>query len=500
MKLSFRQRYAFFALISVLLICTTTFYLRPDAFGRVASIIPYHGDEPSPPAEAPPPPPPPPKKPKYKDPAPILSRPIVENFPLAFAAHSAADLPPIPSWVRPPVPHVKESTPLLIGFTRNWRLLQQTVVSYITAGWPPEDIYVVENTGVMNSNAEGLLSLQNPFFLNHTRLNMFGVNIVVTPTLLTFAQLQNYFLHTALQKGWDHYFWSHMDVVVIPYEDRYVESHPELKPESSYSDFSSLYMNCVKELRKVTDPGADPKWGLRFFHYDHLALVNVKAYMAIGGWDTLIAYYLTDCDMHARLAMDGWSTKDAEAGLIHDVASSLDDLIVLYRKQGTIEASFTDPNVVEEELKKQAEELENQGKEPIRGRFNMEERSALQPSKRVPPPGEFVPASPNGAAIPSEWKDDTVGSPQFRTLADTCDKMQKSKVDSSRGRNTWQARQYGGQGEPFYRDSAGFESGLWMVIENGRAVYREKWGHQDCDLIGAGLRPEDAWKVKHDWE
>jgi hypothetical protein len=88
---------------------------------------------------------------------------------------------------RPPNPHVKENTPLFIGFTRNWRLIQQVVVSYITSGWPAEDIYVVENTGVMDSDALGLLPLQNPFFLNHTRLQMLGVNVLVTPTLLTFA-------------------------------------------------------------------------------------------------------------------------------------------------------------------------------------------------------------------------------------------------------------------------------------------------------------------------
>ena len=80
-----------------------------------------------------------------------------------------------------------ENTPLFIGFTRNWRLLQQAVVSYITAGWPPEDIYIVENTGVMKSNANGQLSLQNPFFLKHTRLDMLGVNVLITPTLITFC-------------------------------------------------------------------------------------------------------------------------------------------------------------------------------------------------------------------------------------------------------------------------------------------------------------------------
>jgi len=68
---------------------------------------------------------------------------------------------------------------LLIGFTRNWPQLLQCVVSYIAAGWPAEEIYVVENTGTMLSNKEGKLTLQNPFYLNHTQLEMLGVNVII---------------------------------------------------------------------------------------------------------------------------------------------------------------------------------------------------------------------------------------------------------------------------------------------------------------------------------
>lgn len=101
---------------------------------------------------------PPPPKPLYK-PTSEPPPPIVDNFPRAASAKLGADLPPIPWWNAPPHPHVNESTPLFIGFTRNWRLLQQVVVSYIAGGWPLEDIYVIENTGTLNSNQDGLLSL-----------------------------------------------------------------------------------------------------------------------------------------------------------------------------------------------------------------------------------------------------------------------------------------------------------------------------------------------------
>ncbi|KAF7881795.1 uncharacterized protein EAF02_006483 [Botrytis sinoallii] len=164
---------------------------------------------------------------------------IKDNFPLAMNARSAADLPPIPPWNKPPTPHVKEKTPLFIAFTRNWPLLQQTVVSWITSGWPAEDIYVVENTGTMRSNEFGRLSLQNPFFLNHTRLHMLGVNVIVTPTLYTFAQLQNFFLWTAIEKDLETYFWSHMDIVPITFEE-------DTSASDNYSGHKTIYQHAVE--------------------------------------------------------------------------------------------------------------------------------------------------------------------------------------------------------------------------------------------------------------
>jgi len=98
------------------------------------------------------------------------------------------------------------------------------------------------------------------------------------------------------------------------------------------------------------------------------------------------------------------------------------------------------------------------------------------------------------------WEDDEIGSKRFLQLERTLDEMVRSKGAQSGGRNTWQFRQTGGQGDPFYRDSLGFEQGIRMTIEHGRAVFAEKWGHKDCDIRAIGLRPEDAWKMEHDWD
>ena len=114
------------------------------------------------------------------DPFPLLSR----NPPPAPGILRA------PRINRPPHKHWSKQTPLFVGFTRNWPLLLQCVVSYIAAGWPAEDIFVVENTGVMHANRDGKLTLQNPFYLNHTQLAMLGVSVITVCTLLTPASIQ----------------------------------------------------------------------------------------------------------------------------------------------------------------------------------------------------------------------------------------------------------------------------------------------------------------------
>ncbi|KAI9800663.1 MAG: hypothetical protein M1825_003985 [Sarcosagium campestre] len=399
--------------------------------------------------------------------------PIEDNFPLAVKATSRDDLPPVPSWNRPPSPHVKESTPLYIGFTRNWRLLQQTVVSYITAGWPPEDIYVVDNSGTMDSNKHGLLTLQNPFYLDYRRLTeVFGVNVITTPTLLTFAQMQNFFLFDALQKNRTHYFWGHMDVVAVSKEDK--------------EDFQSLYMFAVEGLREALAPGfarddngREGRWGIRFFAYDRLALVNALAFNEVGGWDPQIGYYLTDCDMHERLSMAGFKQGNAWAGLVYDTGSSLDDLLVLFRRKPLKSAKLAAQQVTESTTAK--------GEAEVRSKAVLKDK---KPS-----------VTPRQSAIDARFgPEDKFNSPAWLEMVHELDAMQVAKNSAKGGRNFWQRRQSGGQGEPFYRDPEGFERALVMTIDRGRDIFAEKWGHRECNLIASGLGAKDAWRVDHDWD
>ncbi|KAK6528806.1 hypothetical protein TWF694_004039 [Orbilia ellipsospora] len=299
-------------------------------------------------------------------------------------------------------------TPLFIGFTRNWYLLEQAVVSYIAAGWPADQITVIDNSGVMDSNLHGLLSPRNPWYLNHTRLDQLGVKIKRTPTLLTFAQLQNYFINSAIEQNWSYFFWSHMDVVVLSKEY-----------ESPYKGFYARILDCLRELVDTKE-----KWALKFFAYDWLTLVNVSAMKDMGGWDTQIPYYMTDCDMYERLKMKDFTLGDFNAGHIYDIGSHLSDLAILF---------------------------------------------------------------------PAEGENNALDTQRFKDLRSELEGMMKEKQENKQGRNYWQARQDGGEGEPFWRNPVGFEKSIRFWIERGRELFRMKWNYSECDLKKAGRRLSQDW-------
>ncbi|KAK6350945.1 hypothetical protein TWF718_004125 [Orbilia javanica] len=300
-------------------------------------------------------------------------------------------------------------TPLFIGFTRNWYLLEQAVVSYVAAGWDASQIIVIDNSGVMDSNLHGLLTPKNPWYLNHTRLGQLGVSVKRTPTLLTFAQLQNFFINYAIEQSWEYFFWSHMDVVV-------------LSKEYDKDNYRSLYQRVIDCLRETLEKG--DRWALKFFAYDWLTLVNVAAMKDIGGWDTQIPYYTTDCDMYSRLTMKDWPQGIFDAGHIYDVGSHLKDLAVLF---------------------------------------------------------------------PAEGQESELNTTRFNDLKAELERMMKEKHENKGGRNYWQAKQDGGQGEPFWRNPKGFERAINFWIDKGRELFKLKWDHPDCNLVEIGRKYGEEW-------
>ncbi|KAK0714021.1 hypothetical protein B0T26DRAFT_649541 [Lasiosphaeria miniovina] len=462
--------------LSVIAISLVSFALL---FGALPNL--FHEDEKSKPPQAPQRPP----GPRYK-PTPTWTPPPVKNN---FPSLATSTPPPIPKWNVARKDVHKEydldvAPPLLIGFTRSWPILLQAVVAYITAGWPADQIYVVENTGVQQANARGQLSLQNQFHLNHTTLKTLGVNVVTTPTLLSFAQLQNFYLSLTYAHGWPYYFWSHMDVLPMSFEDGFAGKTPK------YSDagYKSIYTLALEALRDAR--ANSPRWAIRFFAYDHLALVNPAAFEDVGGWDTLIPYYITDCDMHSRLGMRNWTMADAKAGIITDVSVALDDLLVLYRVDD-IEPSFSDPNPPPPKPPK-PEEGDDKEK-PAK-----DKRAAAEDELAVPLPGRRRSVLSRRDGDDDKKQDENYR--RWRHIVTTADEMYMYK-HGERGRNTWQSGQRGGHGEPFYYDAAGLADAIELLTETGREVFRRKWGHRDCDLAsGAKLKFDDQWRVEKDWE
>ncbi|KAK4171192.1 hypothetical protein QBC36DRAFT_340452 [Triangularia setosa] len=431
--------------------------------------------------------------PRYKPPPSWLPPPVFDPFPLL--ADSAADPPPIPEYNFPRPEMYKEygldrPPPLFIGFTRQWPMLLQAVVSYITAGWPPENIYVVENTGVHNMNKQGRLTLQNPFYLNHTTLHRLGVTVLQTPVLLTFAQMQNFFLSVAYQEDHPYYFYSHQDVLVFSFEEgldfisRPADGNWEFYSEAERKDIMSpvqagkegyrtIYENCLRDLQTAIKK--KERWGFRWYQYDHLTLVNREAMEAVGGWDSLIPYYATDCDINGKMGMDGWTMKARRVGIINDVSTVLEDLEVLYRNKYKM-PKFIDPAPLppeqEEKIAKAKAEKEENEKKEKEGKTKRDEKQ--MPANQLQ---------------------------YFRVLRGVGDEMGKYKYrDGAEQRNNWQRAQRGGEGEPFYYNADGFHSAFWTLTDAGRRIYEEKWGHRGCDLVsGTSLKLKDQWRVEKDW-
>ena len=221
-----------------------------------------------------------------------------------------------------------------------------------------------------------------------------------------------------------HYFWAHMYTVIVSDEER--------------EPFEPLYTRAVSALRETVDPKWDPLATL-WLVYDRLALVRTQAFVDVGGWDTMIPFYMTDCNMHERLWMRAFRIENAEAGKVWDVSSSLEDLEILYRRGDGL---------------------------TIVKRQETPAPAALLRLRLLQPTLVF-------SATPRLVKTFCVNWTRCNT---------PNSSTKGGGRNIWQARQRGGQGEPFYRDAEGFERAVLMWMEFGRDVFAEKWGRGPCDL------------------
>ena len=214
----------------------------------------------------------------------------------------------------------------------------------------------------------------------------------------------------------------------------------------------------------------------------------------------MISYYGTDCDMHSRLAMNGLTTPIADAGQIFDVGKSLPNLEVLFRRVKKGE------KMVERQYEESDEKtVINVGKG---GKIDVEDprkpvgdlaHGASNSTSDVPV-GSSEPVwtpEPNKKFFDTT-EEDSIGSENWKQLQITLEAMAEEKRTDPY-RNSWQLRQKGGQGEPFYYDAEGWEKALQMTIDTGMKIFEEKWGHRGCDTHQVGLKEGDQWRVEHDW-
>lgn len=355
---------------------------------------------------------------------------------LYFPAQGSSFAPAVATYNLPP--RQRPRTPLFIPFTRNNAMMKQSVLGYIASGWPREDIIILDNSGTLDANSKKLLSPSNPFFLDYDLFRTrYGVSILRTPVLLNFAQLQNFMLDMALRRDWKYYFWSHMDVGIISSEED--------------TPYKSLYAKVLEVLEQAisSSESGKSKWGVKFFNFDYLSLNNVDVWRKVGQWDVFIPYYATDCDFYERLRMLGFTTDEVQVGHIFDVANNV-----------------TDPET------KFFPSASSTAKNPPRRRFgNAEKRDGDKDSH-----------------------DEKPNSDRFKALLAELKVFEEEKKANSKGRNTWQNKQKGGQGEPWTYDPAGFQSAWWQMAEAGRKLYKSKWGTGECNLRQDGKVLGDMWK------
>ena len=359
-------------------------------------------------------------------------------------------------------------------------MLQQVVLSYIAAGWPRSDIVIIDNSGTMDSNNNGRLSPDNPFFLDYRLFRQrYGVSILQTPTLLSFAQLQNFMLRQALSRNWAYYFWSHMDIAIMsdesarPYKSFY-QRVLEVLDSSALGTEQSVLPNAVptpgtEELRetglmrrstKVMDADLNaertkqlPKskgWAVKFFDFDNLVLVNVEAWHVIGAWDTFIPYYGSDCDFYARLKMHGFTRDEVSAGDIFDIADAVADPEQRFFPRAATRASGEYGS---------GSSVDDGGLEPSHGALN---------------------------------------SRRYQELRADLGELAERKQTNRQGRNTWQLDVSGAARraapEPWSYDARGFQHAWWATSDFGRSLYVQKWGTMECDLVKDGRTLEDMWQ------
>ncbi|KAL7935449.1 hypothetical protein V8C35DRAFT_333938 [Trichoderma chlorosporum] len=219
-------------------------------------------------------------------------------------------------------------------------------------------------------------------------------------------------------------------------------SHEE---ETPYTSFYQRVLGVLEEAESSRVAGK--KWAAKFFNFDYLTLINVDAWRHIGQWDVFIPYYATDCDAYGRVKMMGYTIDGVHAGHIWDMNNFVED-----------------------------------------------------PEARFFPPSALPTPEQDSDSANHTSEDNMPNSERFQALRNDLQKIQDDKNSDKKGRNTWQNMQKGGKGEPWTYDPAGFQIAWWEMAEDGRKLFRHKWGEGACDLYEKEKTLDDMWKGAEDEE
>lgn len=191
---------------------------------------------------------------------------------------TSSTLLPTIQWSSPSTPTLTPHGPTTyIPFTFGWTMLLQTLRGYQKAEWP--NIVVVDNS--WNAYADGEREL--------LRGEYGVVDVIPTPVHLRFTQLQAFLDHLARGSGEDVYFWSHTDVLFVPFHQ-------------------DVFRQATECVYRANENGT---LGVMWFMYDLLSAVTVNA-GRVAPWDPAMPQYGSDCDRYKRLRLAGLETRDCE--------------------------------------------------------------------------------------------------------------------------------------------------------------------------------------------
>jgi len=119
------------------------------------------------------------------------------------------------------------------------------------------------------------------------------------PVPLTFSQTQNWMLRQAENIHAPFYLFMHSDA------------------EAGEGTVKKL----VEMSQSLTDEGR--KWGVIWTAYDALAAFNTAAFRAVGGWDQMLTWYLSEVDVYRRLRLAGYELIDSNLPVKHEPSQTL---------------------------------------------------------------------------------------------------------------------------------------------------------------------------------